>query len=321
MTDQQPLLITGSSGFIGSKVCEMLLEAGERVVGIDNMNDYYDVRLKEYRLNQLLKYPGFKFYHADIENLNELRLIFSDFQFRTVFNLAARAGIRYSIVNPWVYFKTNVEGTLNLLEIIKDFGIKKFVMASSSSIYSGLPTPFSEDQVTSKPISPYAASKLAAESIAYTYHHHYGLDISVLRYFSVFGPGGRPDMAPYRFVKSILAGVPLQVYGDGSQSRDFTYIDDIARGTILAEKSLGYEVINLGSGHQPVRIDQLIKWIEELTGIEAKIEYLSGNSLDLIETQASIEKARFILGWQPIISTYEGLRKMIELSDLLRFSF
>lgn len=313
------ILVTGAAGFIASRVCEMLLEKGEQVVGLDNMNDYYDVRLKEYRLNKLLTYPNFSFYKADIENLNELKPIFEAHAFRSVFNLAARAGVRYSMENPWVYLRTNTEGTLNLLELMKDFGVKKFILASTSSLYAGLPMPFREDLPVNTPISPYAASKKAAEAFAYTYHKQYSIDVTVLRYFTVFGPGGRPDMAPYRFAKWILEGTPITLYGDGTQARDFTYVDDIARGTILAEKPLGYKIINLGGGKEPVTINQFIEWIEELTGKKATINYLPVHSADMLETMADIEKAKLLLGWEPIVNTYSGLIKILEEPESLLF--
>lgn len=313
------ILVTGAAGFIASRVCEMLLDKGESVVGLDNMNDYYDVRLKEYRLSKLTNHPNFVFYKADIEKIDDLKPIFEKHDFRSVFNLAARAGVRYSMENPWVYLRTNTEGTLNLLELMKDYGVGKFVLASTSSLYAGLPLPFDESSNVNTPISPYAASKQAAEAYAYTYHKHFGIDVTVLRYFTVFGPGGRPDMAPYRFVKWILEGTPIVLYGDGSQSRDFTYIDDIARGTILSEKPLGFEIINLGGGKEPVQINQFIKWIEELTGKKATIQSMPFNSLDMFETMANIKKAKILLNWTPKIDPYNGLIRMLELRDLLKF--
>ncbi len=313
------ILVTGAAGFIASRVCEMLLEKGELVVGLDNMNDYYDVRLKEYRLSKLTDYPNFVFYKADIEKVEELKPIFEKHVFRSVFNLAARAGVRYSMENPWVYLRTNTEGTLNLLELMKDFGVGKFVLASTSSLYAGLQLPFSESSNVNTPISPYAASKQAAEAYAYTYHKQFGIDVSLLRYFTVFGPGGRPDMAPYRFAKSILEGTIITLYGDGSQSRDFTYVDDIARGTILSEKPLGFEIINLGGGKNPVTINQFINWIEELTNKKAVIHNLPFNSVDMFETMADISKANNILNWLPEIDTYDGLCLMLKQPDLFKF--
>lgn len=314
------ILVTGAAGFIASRVCEMLLGKGEKVVGLDNMNDYYDVRLKEYRLNKLLQFPNFTFYKADIENSDELRPIFKAHDFRSVFNLAARAGVRYSMENPWIYLRTNTEGTLNLLELMKDFGVMKFILASTSSLYAGLPMPFTEDLPVNTPISPYAASKKAAEAFTYTYHRQYGIDISILRYFTVFGPGGRPDMMPYRFAKWILEGTPIILYGDGTQARDFTYVDDIARGTILAERPLGYEIINLGGGKEPVSINQFIKWIEEMTGKNAIINYQPAHSADMDYTMANIEKAKRILSWEPSITTQEGLNIIIKELKLLNFN-
>ncbi len=313
------ILVTGAAGFIASRVCEMLLEKGESVVGIDNMNDYYDVRLKEYRLSKLTNQPNFVFYKVDIEKIEDLKPIFEKHEFRSVFNLAARAGVRYSMVNPWVYLRTNTEGTLNLLELMKDFGVGKFVLASTSSLYAGLALPFDESLNVNTPISPYAASKQAAEAYAYTYHKQFGIDVTILRYFTVFGPGGRPDMAPYRFVKSILEGTPITLYGDGSQSRDFTYIDDIARGTILSEKPLSFEIINLGGGKEPVQINQFIKWIEELTGKNAEIQILPLNTLDMHETMANIDKAKSLLKWSPEIDTFQGLDLMIRNKEIFRF--
>lgn len=305
------VLVTGAAGFIGHKVCQFLLERGNYVVGIDNLNDYYDVRLKEYRLQILLNHSKFTFYKADVENFNELKSLFEKYSFSTVFNIAARAGVRYSMVNPWIYLRTNSEGTLNLLECMKDFGVKKFILSSTSSLYAGLQMPFSENMPINTPISQYAASKSAAEAFAYTYHQQYNIDVSVLRYFTVFGPLGRPDMAPYRFCKWILENKPLILFGDGKQSRDFTYIDDIARGTILAEKLLGFEIINLGGGKEPITINQFISYIEELTGKKAIIEHRPSHSADMDYTMADIQKAKKILNWQPTIGVKEGLEKML----------
>ncbi len=313
------ILVTGVAGFIASRVAEMLLEKGEEVLGVDNLNDYYDVALKQYRLSQLMLHKGFTFVKADIENRKELQDVFEARQFKAVYNLAARGGVRYSMENPWVYLRTNVEGTLNLLELMNDHSIKKFILASTSSLYAGLPMPFSEDLPVNTPISPYAASKKAAEVLAYTYHRQYGIDVSILRYFTVFGPGGRPDMAPYRFVKWIMEGSPISLYGDGNQSRDFTYIDDIARGTILAEKPLGYEIINLGGGREPVTIKQFIQWIEVLTGKKATIKMLPSHSADMEQTMANIEKAKRLLNWEPQINTYEGLKTIVAHPELLKF--
>ncbi len=313
------ILVTGAAGFIAHKVCQMLLERGDTVVGIDNMNDYYDVRMKQYRLDILKAYDNFSFQLMDIESLEAVRSLFASHKFKTVFNLAARAGVRYSMENPWVYLRTNAEGTLNLLEVMKVHGVKKMVLASTSSLYAGLPMPFNESLPVNTPISPYAASKKAAEMMAYTYHNQYGIDVSVVRYFTVFGPLGRPDMSIYRFVKWIMEDAPITLYGDGLQARDFTYVDDIARGTILAEKELGFEVINLGGGNRPVDMLTIIRWIEESLGKQAKINRFPPHSADMKATWADIDKAKNLLGWQPEIGTREGLERMIALKDQFGF--
>ncbi|WP_457621114.1 SDR family NAD(P)-dependent oxidoreductase [Persephonella sp.] len=308
----QTVLVTGAAGFIGWKTSKLLLEGGFNVVGIDNMNSYYDVRLKEWRKKDLERYENFRFFHIDIENLGALRVLFDSFQFDAILNLAARAGVRYSMENPHVYLQTNAQGTLNLLEMMKDHGIKKMVLASTSSLYAGQPMPFKEDLPVNTPISPYAASKKAAEVMAYTYHYLYDLDITVVRYFTVYGPAGRPDMSIFRFIKWIDEGKPIKLFGDGSQARDFTYVDDIARGTVLAMKNLGYEIINLGGGKNPISLKSIIQKIEDLLGKKAVIEYRPFHKADMKETWADIEKAEKILGWRPEISIDEGLKRTVQ---------
>jgi len=306
------VLLTGAAGFIGFKTALELLKRDYRVIGVDNMNDYYDPRLKEYRLGLLKENGNFKFYKVDIENLEALRVIFEDNEIDGVINLAARAGVRYSIENPFVYTTTNTLGTLNLLELMKEFGVKKFVLASTSSLYAGQPMPFKEDLPVNTPISPYAASKKGAEVMAYTYHYLYGFDITVVRYFTVYGPAGRPDMCIFRFIKWIDEGTPITVYGDGTQSRDFTYVDDIAEGTVRAfEAKTGYEIINLG-GNRPHQLKEVIGLIEEYLGKKAEIVYKPFHKADLKATWADITKAREILGWEPEVPLEEGLRRTVE---------
>ncbi len=307
----QSFLVTGCAGFIGWKVSEKLLERGHKVVGVDNLNDYYDIRVKAYRLERLKEYPNFVFYKVDIESREELKDIFKKHSFDCVINEAARAGVRYSMENPYVYFTTNVIGTLNLLELCKDFGVKKFVLASTSSIYAGQNMPFSEDLPVNTPISPYAASKKSAEVLCYTYHYLYGIDVSVVRYFTVYGPAGRPDMSVFRFIKWILEDKPLEVFGDGSQSRDFTYIDDIAEGTILATRPLGYEIINLGN-NRPHSLLEMIGLIEKYTGKKAKLEMRDFHKADMKATWADISKAKSLLGWEPRVSLEEGIKRTVE---------
>ncbi len=309
-------LVTGAAGFIASQVCELLLSEGNEVVGIDNMNDYYDVRLKEYRLNLLQEgrnASSFDFRELDIESHGSLQKLFGEFDgFDAVLNLAARAGVRYSMENPHVYLSTNAEGTLNLLECMRFSGCKKLVLASTSSLYAGQSMPFTEDLAVNEPLSPYAASKKAAELMAYSYHKLYGLDVSVVRYFTVFGPAGRPDMSIFRFIKWIDEGVPIEMFGDGSQSRDFTYVTDIARGSVAATKEIGYEIINLGGGRNPVSLNVIIENLEALLGKKAEFDYKPFHVADLMETWADIEKAKNLFGWSPSVSLEEGLEKSVQ---------
>jgi UDP-glucuronate 4-epimerase len=304
-------LVTGMSGFIASETARQLLQAGVEVVGVDNMNDYYDPRLKQHRLDQLAREFSFEFHKLDIENSDALENVFRSHRFDCVFNLAARAGVRYSLVDPKVYFTTNMMGTLNLLELMRKYSVPKIVLASTSSLYAGESLPFSEEAPVNRPISPYAASKKAAEQICYTYGYHFGLDCTVVRYFTVYGPAGRPDMSVFRFIKWVDEGQPLIIYGDGEQSRDFTFVEDIARGTVAAAKPFGYEIINLGGGKQPVTLKQIVRWIEEGLGKTAKLVHKPAQKADLTDTQANIDKAKRLLGWTPEIEVREGLRRTI----------
>jgi len=305
------ILVTGAAGFIGSKVSEMLLEEGYNVIGIDNLNDYCDTRLKLWRLDNLKKNDDFKFYQIDIENYSDLKLIFQEHSPEAVINLAARAGVRCSLENPFIYLSTNAGGTLNLLELCKEYNIPKFILASTSSLYAGQKMPFKEELPVNTPISPYAASKKSAEAMAYSYHYLYGIDVTILRYFTVYGPGGRPDMSIFRFIKWIKEGSPLEIFGDGSQERDFTYVDDIARGTVKAFKHLGYEIINLGNNN-PDKLSTAIQLIEKYVGKEARFKYKEFHKADMKATCADIEKARKLLDWQPKVSLEEGIKRTVE---------
>ncbi|MDW8294341.1 MAG: GDP-mannose 4,6-dehydratase [Aquificaceae bacterium] len=304
-------LVTGCAGFIGWKVSEKLLQKGYHVVGIDNMNQYYDLKLKEYRLESLKKYRNFRFYAVDVEDLPSLRRVFLENSFHCVINESARAGVRYSIENPHIYFTTNTLGTLNLLELCRERGVRKFVLASTSSLYAGQSMPFREDLPVNTPISPYAASKKSAEVLCYTYHYLYGMDVSVVRYFTVYGPAGRPDMSVFRFIKWVLEERPLEVFGDGTQSRDFTYVEDIAEGTLLATRQLGYEIINLGNNH-PHSLLELIELIERYTGKRARLELKEFHRADMRATWADISKAESLLGWKPTTSLEEGVKRTVE---------
>lgn len=307
------IFVTGAAGFIAHRTCEMLLDMGHNVIGIDNLNDYYDVTLKDFRVDLLKEHENFTFYHNDIENFEILEYIFNKHDIDVVMNLAARAGVRYSIINPYVYFTTNTKGSLNILELMKKHKVKKYILASTSSLYAGQEMPFVETLPVNTPISPYAATKKSAEVMAYTYHHLFDIDVSVLRYFTVYGPYSRPDMAILRFMKWIDEGQEIQLYGDGSQSRDFTYVDDVAIANIKAMKNVGYEIINVGGGKNPISINYVISKMEEHLGKKAIIKNLEFNKADMVSTWANIDKAKKILEWEPRVSFEEGIEKTINV--------
>ncbi|MSQ10381.1 MAG: SDR family NAD(P)-dependent oxidoreductase [Dehalococcoidia bacterium] len=303
-------LVTGAAGMIGAEVTRQLLAQGDHIVGIDNLNDAYDVRLKHWRLAQVGERPDFEFHRVDITDRAAIASAITT-PVDAIINLAARAGVRYSVENPWVYVETNVIGCLNLLELARERGIKKFVLASTSSMYGGnTPQPFVETAVTDEQLSPYAASKKGAEAMCYTYHYLHGLDITVPRYFTVYGPAGRPDMALFRFVQWIAEGRPVAVFGDGSARRDFTNVADIARGTIAALRPVGYEVINMGSD-QPVAVIDAIRLIEELLGKPATIDYRPPNPSDVPATWANVDKAQRLLDWRPSVGFREGVEAIV----------
>ncbi len=305
-------LLTGAAGFIAARTGEMLLESGHTVFGVDNLNDAYDVRMKQHRLEKLQTYPGFTFRRMDIAEKEAVFALAEEGPFDAVINLAARAGVRASVENPWVYVDTNLTGTLNLLELCQRAGIPKFLLASTSSIYgqdAPLPTPETAD--SSRPLQPYAASKKAAEAMAHAYHYLYGIDVSVVRFFTVYGPAGRPDMSVFRFIRWITEGEPLHLNGDGSQSRGFTYVDDIARGVILALQPVGYEIFNLG-GHEDITIRELIERIERLVGRKAHIVQHPFPQADMKSNLADVSKAGRILGWEAHVSLDEGLRRTVD---------
>jgi nucleoside-diphosphate-sugar epimerase len=305
-------LVTGAAGFIASRVTEFLLADGHSVIGVDNLNDAYDVRMKEYRLQKLVGLPGFTFRRMDISDQQQVNELSAEVGYvDAVINLAARAGVRSSVENPWVYYSTNLTGTLNLLDMCQRKGIGKFVLASSSSVYGAnppLPTP--EEADTDHPLQPYASSKKAAESLCYTYHYLYGTDVTIFRYFTVYGPAGRPDMVMFRFTQWIAEGRTVRLNGDGKQARGFTYLDDIARGTILGLKPLGFEVINLG-GHQVIDINELIGMIEKRMETTARIEYMPRHPADAVVNFANVDKARRLLGWEGRVSLDEGVSNLV----------
>jgi len=277
------------------------------------MNDAYDVRMKEYRLRKLLSRPNFTFHRADIAEKG----LFADSsplkqdKFAAVIHLAARAGVRQSVENPWVYVDTNVTGTLNLLEFCRTQNIPKFILASTSSVYgkdAPLPTP--ETYSSSLPLQVYAATKKSAEVLCHVYHYLYGLDVTVFRYFTVYGPAPRPDMVMFRFTQWISEGRTVKVNGDGEQSRGFTYLDDIAQGTLLGLKPVGYEIINLG-GHEVIKMNDLIKMIESITAQKAKIEHFPPHPADMATNWADVEKAHEMLGWKPMFGLSMGVANLV----------
>lgn len=312
------VLVTGCAGFIGWMVSKKLLERGDAVLGIDNMNDYYDVRLKEWRLRTLTGEELFRFRHVDIADYETLRELMEPGHATSllgrpldvVINLAARAGVRASVEDPWVYLDTNVKGTLNLLECSKDFGIKKFVLASTSSLYGLNEMPFRESDNTDHPLAPYSATKKAAEALCYTYHYLNGIDVSIPRYFTVYGPAGRPDMSIFRFIRNIDIGTPIPVFGDGKQTRDFTYIDDIAEGTLKCMQPFGYEIFNLGNDNS-IELMYVIRLIEEGIGKKAAIDWLERHPADVPATWADIQKSRTMLNWAPTVKIEEGVDNLV----------
>jgi nucleoside-diphosphate-sugar epimerase len=306
------ILVTGAAGFIGSHVVKLLLGAGKHVVGFDNMNDAYDVRLKEWRLGQLEDHSGFSFQRVDIADEDSLADAWNGEHFDAVINLAARAGVRQSVRDPQIYFRANVRGLLNVLNQCRKQGVSKIVQASTSSLYGAHnPRPFKEDADISKPLSPYAASKGAAEMLSHSYHHLHGLEVTVLRYFTVYGPAGRPDMSIFRFIQWIAEENPLHLYGDGLQERDFTFVEDIARGTVAALDCPGFEVINLG-GDKPYRMLDLITAIEQRLEKKAIIEQGPEAPGDVRATWADISKAGTLLGWKPETDMNAGVNATVD---------
>ena len=304
-------LVTGAAGFIGSRVSELLLEDGHEVLGVDELNDAYDVRLKEWRLAKLRARSGFRFERLDIAEPGALEQATRGMEFDALVNLAARAGVRASVERPELYVATNVAGSLETLELCRQRGIPKYLLASTSSLYGAHnPRPFREDADTSRPLSPYAATKGGAEALAHSYHALHGLDVSVVRYFTVYGPAGRPDMSVFRFVQRIREGLPIVLYGDGRQSRDFTFVDDIARGTVAALRPLGFEVLNLG-GDEPHEVNELIRLVEEGVGRKAEIRREPPHPADVPATWADIAKAEELLGWRPRVDFAEGIARAV----------
>lgn len=301
------VLVTGGAGFIGSNLCDKLLEQGEEVICVDNFNDYYNPERKRENIKSAQLNPNFKLYEADIRDKNALDHVFKE-DIEVVVHLAARAGVRPSIADPQLYEDVNIRGTLNLLEQARINGVNQFIFGSSSSVYGNAKNvPFSEDQDTSKPVSPYAATKKAGETLCHTHHHLYGINVTCLRFFTVYGPRGRPDMAPYLFTDAIYKEQPLIMFGDGSARRDYTYIDDIISGILKSlETSLSFEIINLGNSNT-VTLKEFISIIERVVGKDAIIKNAPDQAGDVQITHADITKAREILNWSPTTNVNQGM--------------
>ena len=306
------ILITGGAGFIGSNLAKRLMDRGDKVVIIDNLNDYYDPKLKKDRVKHILKGYDFKFYKGDIRDEKLLDKIFKTEKLDKVMHLAAMAGVRNSLLDPKLYEEVNIRGTLNLLELSVKYKIKNFVYASSSSVYgNNTKVPFSESDPVDTPISPYAASKKATELIAHVYSHIYGLPTTGLRYFTVYGPWGRPDMALFLFTDAIVKGKPIKVFNHGKMSRNFTYVDDIVSGTMVAlDTPQKYAVMNIGGDREETLL-RFIEVIEENIGKKAKKKMMPIQPGDVPSTVADIRKLRK-LGWKPTTRIEEGIKNFVE---------
>ena len=318
ISDMQPtrtILVTGGAGFIGSHVADVLLARGDRVIIVDELNDYYEVKRKINNLDYLVQKYGAKVtvYRGDICDFDFISDIFESERPTEICHLAARAGVRPSIADPYIYVHSNIEGTTRLLDLASKYKCVNFVYASSSSVYGNSDQEYlSESDVVDKPVSPYAATKKACELLAYTFHHLTGMNTTGLRFFTVYGPRGRPDMAPFKFIDRIYNGVPIQQYGDGSTSRDYTYISDIVDGVVAAiDTPLGCEVINLGNG-RPYKLSNFIQLVERCTGKEAIIEVLPEQPGDVDRTCANVSKAKALLNYSPKVTFEEGIAKTVE---------
>src|SRR6059058_5363499 len=306
------ILVTGGAGFVGSHLVEHLLEAGHAVVILDDFNDFYDPQIKQANIAGFAK--DVTVHHVDLRDGASVRNLFHREKFEVIAHVAARAGVRPSIQYPQLYYDTNVTGTLHLLEAARITGVERFIFASSSSIYGASKTvPFSEDQHLTQTLSPYAATKIAGEFLCSTYSHLYQLRVAALRYFTVYGPRQRPDLAIHQFTRRIYAGQPIEQFGDGSTQRDYTYINDIIQGTMGALEYDGamYDVFNLGES-QTIQLKDLIFAIENAVGKKAKINRLAEQPGDMPRTYAEISKARKLLGYNPTTKLSEGLPKFVE---------
>jgi Nucleoside-diphosphate-sugar epimerases len=300
------ILVTGVAGFIGARIADFLLGSGTNVVGVDNFSNYYDPRLKHHRVGQLTGQKGFTLINADITDLEAMNSVFANSTFSAVIHLAGMAGIRHSLAHPLEFERTNVYGTVVLLDLMHRYHVPTLVFASSSSVYAGNDPPFVEDMKTDSPTSIYAATKKSAEALIHSYHELYGINCIILRYFSVYGPQGRPDMSYFRFIREIDENRPIRIYGDGKQKREFTFIDDIARGTISALPLEGCHICNLGGGGA-YSINNLVAMIE-ISLTKKAIRFFDKTDIsDLPTTSADTSKARELLHWIPSVQFEDGM--------------
>jgi UDP-glucuronate 4-epimerase len=307
------ILVTGAAGFIGSHLVEALLSRGDAVAGIDNFNDYYDPAVKRRNLENALTLDRFSLYEADICDEPPLRSVFEEFRPDVVVHLAARAGVRPSIQDPNLYHRVNVIGGQHVLDACRDYPVSHLVFASSSSVYGGsTDVPFKESDPVHRPVSPYAATKRMNELQAHVCHHLHGLNVTMLRFFTVYGPRQRPDMAIHQFTRRILEGKPVPMFGDGTTRRDYTYVDDITGGLVqCVDTPLGYEVLNLGE-HHTTELRELIAIIEKHTGRSAMIDRQPEQPGDVRVTYADIGRARELIGYNPQIGMDEGVRRFVQ---------
>lgn len=314
------ILVTGGAGFIGSHLCEHLLANGHRVICLDNFDHFYAPSIKEQNIAASLSHSLFNLVRGDIRDQVVLKNIFQENTVDCVVHLAAKAGVRPSIQQPLDYMDVNVNGTVTLLEAMHQAGVRRFVFGSSSSIYGNqTKIPFSETDDVSQPISPYAASKHSGELLCHVYHHLYGMEVACLRFFTVYGPRQRPDLAIHKFTQLALSGQPIPLYGDGGTRRDYTFVADIVRGIeqVVEMPGLGYEIINLGGG-QPVTLFEMVKAVEQALGQPLAINFLEKQPGDVEQTHADIRKANALFGYQPSISLLEGVRRFVEWYAPLR---
>ena len=325
------IIITGSAGFIGHALCEKLLKQGVNVVGIDNHNDYYDPKIKEARVARLIKFSNYKHYKVDLSDKQNLDEVFKNHKIQTVVNLAAQAGVRYSMENPLAYINSNIVGFAHILENCRHHNIRHLVYASTSSVYgANTKVPSSEHDSANHPLSVYAATKKSDELIAHTYSHLYQLPTTGLRFFTVYGPWGRPDMALFKFTKNIIEEKPIDVFNYGKHTRDFTYIDDIVEGIIKtldnpatinvewnsnqpdpASSNVPWRIYNIGN-NKPVQLMDYIKALEKTLGKKAKINFLPLQPGDILDTYANVENLKIKFNYKPITSVTDGVSKFVQ---------